>query len=66
VNRYKWQIVAVGVLGLNLALWLTHCSKPTVDPSAVVLVDSGASVAVDVSAAVTLSDAVSAAVDVTP
>ena len=66
MNRYKWKIVAVAVLGLNLGVWLTHCAKPTVDPVAVIIVDSGASVAVGIPDAATLADAVSPVDAATP
>lgn len=66
MNRYKWKIVLVGVLCLNLGVWLTHCAKPTVDPSVTVIVDSGASVEVGIPDAATLADAVSPVDAATP
>jgi len=61
VKRYSWQITLIVVAVVNLAVWLTQCSKPAIGPSNPVSFDSGAIVAVGIPDAATLADAVSPA-----
>lgn len=61
MRRYTLQFVLIGAVCVNLALWLPHCGKTTVDPAKVKNVDSGAIVEVGIPDAATLADAVSPA-----